>query len=110
MEIDWVTMVRQWPIPKTIKELQRFLVIANFYHRFIRNLFICSVATPLTVLLKGKPSFLRWMSEADHAFNDLKFKFTTAPTLHLPDPDKSFVLKADASETVVGAILLQRRG
>lgn len=102
MEEDRIIAVRQWPIPKPVKELQYFLGFANFYRRFTCN--FSSVAAPLTALLKGKPSSLRWTKEADCPFDDLKVTFTSAPMLHLPDLDKPFVQKVDASETGVGAI------
>lgn len=38
----------------------------------------------------------------------LKPRFTSAPVLHLPDPEKPFVLEVDASETGVVVILLQQ--
>lgn len=37
MDKDKVQAVTEWPIPQTIKELQRFLGFANFYRRFIRK-------------------------------------------------------------------------
>lgn len=75
----------------------------NFYHRFICN--FSSVAVQLTALLKGKPNLLRWTKEADRAFSDLKIKFTIASVLCLPDLEKPFVLKVNASETGVEEIL-----
>ncbi len=60
-----VRAVTEWPQPTTIKELQRFLGFDNFYRRFIRNYSI--VSAPLTSLLKGKPSKLKWTEEAKTA-------------------------------------------
>ncbi|KAL0149928.1 hypothetical protein M9458_054760, partial [Cirrhinus mrigala] len=37
MDDSKVQAVLKWPLPTTIKELQRFLGFANFYRRFIRN-------------------------------------------------------------------------
>jgi hypothetical protein len=53
MEGDRVKAVRNWPIPTTVKEVQRFLGFANYYRRFIRG--FGQVAAPITALLKGGP-------------------------------------------------------
>lgn len=45
-----VKAVTEWPEPKTVKELQRFLGFTNFYQRFIKN--FSMVAAPLTSLLR----------------------------------------------------------
>ncbi len=57
MDDSKVRAVTDWPQPTTVKELQRFLGFANFYRRFIRNYSL--IASPLTSLLKGKPSKLK---------------------------------------------------
>ncbi len=103
-----VRAVTEWPQPSTIKELQRFLGFANFYRRFIRNYSI--VSAPLTSLLKGKPSKLKWTEEAKTAFTTLKEKFTTAPILKHPEPSLPFVVEVDASDCGIGAVLSQRHG
>lgn len=56
MDQSKIQAVTEWPLPKTVKELQRFLGFANFYRRFIRS--YSSIAAPLTSLLKGKPGKL----------------------------------------------------
>jgi len=103
-----VKAVTEWPQPSTIKELQRFLGFANFYRQFIRN--YSMVATPLTSLLNGKQSKLKWNEEATKAFNTLKARFTTAPILKHPDPDLLFIVEVDASDSGIGAVLSQRHG
>ncbi|KAL0152827.1 hypothetical protein M9458_051867, partial [Cirrhinus mrigala] len=108
MDDSKVNAVRNWPRPSTLKELQRFLGFANFYRRFIRG--FSSVAAPLTAMVKKGNSRLSWSSPALQAFTDLRQRFTTAPILHHPDPNKPFLVEVDASSSGVGAVLSQRQG
>ncbi|KAL0195693.1 hypothetical protein M9458_009265, partial [Cirrhinus mrigala] len=55
-------------------------------------------------------SRLSWSSPALQAFTDLRQRFTTAPILHHPDPNKPFLVEVDASSSGVGAVLSQRQG
>ncbi|KAI2668898.1 Transposon Tf2-9 polyprotein [Labeo rohita] len=100
-----VRAVSDWPVPGSRKALQQFLGFANFYRRFIRN--FGQVAAPLTALTSTKTEFC-WSNAAQAAFDNLRFKFTTAPILILPDPNSQFVVEVDASEVGVGAVLSQR--
>ncbi|KAK3535798.1 hypothetical protein QTP70_021111 [Hemibagrus guttatus] len=107
MDEGKVAAIRDWPMPTTVKELQRFLGFANFYTRFIWN--YSSIDNPLTSLLRNKPKSLSWTSSAEEAFNTLKEAFTTAPLLVHPDPDRPFIVEVDASTTGVGAVLSQQQ-
>ncbi len=108
MDESKVKAVLNWPQPRTVKELQRFLGFANFYRRFIRN--FSTVAAPLTSMTKHSTSRLTWSTEAVLAFQELKTRFTSAPILHHPDPSIPFVVEVDASNTGIGAVLFQRQG
>uniref|UniRef100_A0A9J7WUR7 Gypsy retrotransposon integrase-like protein 1 n=1 Tax=Cyprinus carpio carpio TaxID=630221 RepID=A0A9J7WUR7_CYPCA len=108
MDDNKVQAVVNWPQPTSMKELQRFLGFANFYRRFIRN--FSMIVAPLTSLLQGGGRCFRWSSECTAAFESLKRRFTTAPILHHPDPEREFIVEVDASNTGVGAILSQRHG
>lgn len=99
-----IQAVVNWPEPSSSKELQRFLGFANFYRRFIRD--YSKGANPLTKLTTPIPFV--WSLEAGSAFNRLKTLFTTAPVLTHPNPSKQFIVKVDASDTGVGAVLSQR--
>ncbi|XP_049339640.1 uncharacterized protein LOC125804612 [Astyanax mexicanus] len=103
-----IQAVVNWPTPRSVKELQRFLGFANFYRRFIRN--YSSVAAPLTNLLKRNARKLIWSEEASNAFSSLKEVFTSAPLLKHPDPKEPFVVEVDASSVGVGAVLSQNIG
>lgn len=85
--------VRDWPIPRSVKKLQRFLGFANFYQRFIRNLSI--IAVPVSTLLKGKTKLIMWNSAADKVSQQLKQAFTSAPILKHPDLERPFVVEVD---------------
>lgn len=100
-----VSAVTTWPVPESRKQLQRFLGLANFYRRFIRN--YSTVAAPLTALTSSKRTYL-WSPDADTGFRTLKERFTTAPILQMPDPDLQFLVEVDASEVGVGGVLFQR--
>ena len=45
-----MSAVCDWPIPKTVRDVQGFLGLANFYQRFIRS--FAKIAEPLTSLTK----------------------------------------------------------
>ncbi|KAK3543934.1 hypothetical protein QTP70_031846 [Hemibagrus guttatus] len=108
MDNSKITAVTEWPRPTRVKELQHFLGFANFYRCFIHN--YSTTAAPLTSLLKGKPSRLKWTENATQAFTNLKNSFTTAPILKHPDPNLPFVVEVDASDSGIGAVLSQHHG
>lgn len=108
MEEGKVRAVVDWPLPQTLKELQRFLGFANFYRRFIRD--FSSIAAPMTSMVKKGSQRLHWASAALNAFQALKDRFTTAPILHHPDPEQEFIVEVDASSSGLGAVLSQRQG
>jgi hypothetical protein len=53
-----VTAIQEFPAPTTIKQLQQFLGIVNFYSRFLPR--IAATLQPLTDLLRGNPKTLEW--------------------------------------------------
>ncbi|KAL0180319.1 hypothetical protein M9458_025761, partial [Cirrhinus mrigala] len=91
-----------------LNELQRFLGFSNFYRRFIRH--FSTVAAPLTSMVKKGDTRLSWSSDALQAFHELRQRFTSAPILRHPDPQRPFIVEVDASSTGVGAVLSQRQG
>uniref|UniRef100_A0A8C6NPQ6 Gypsy retrotransposon integrase-like protein 1 n=1 Tax=Nothobranchius furzeri TaxID=105023 RepID=A0A8C6NPQ6_NOTFU len=108
MDPQKVQAVAQWPLPKTLKQLQSFLGFCNFYRRFIRN--FSALASPLTSLTKttNQPRPFRLSPEAVAAFHELVRRFVSEPILLHPDLTRPFVVEVDASETGAGAVLSQR--
>jgi hypothetical protein len=106
MEDDKLGRIRDAPVPETKKQVRSFLGLAGYYRKFIPS--FAEIASPLTDLTKkGKPNKLVWESEHQQAFQALKDMLTSAPILRMPDFDKPFLLQTDASDSGVGAALLQ---
>lgn len=99
-----VQAVEQWPTPATVRELQSFLGLANYYRKFVLN--FAQQAAPLTELLHVNQEW-RWASAQEQAFSQLKKALTEAPLLRYPDYTKPFLVTADASDLAVGAVLQQ---
>ena len=105
MDESKVQSVLQWPQPKTVKEVQAFLGLANFYRRFIQG--YSTIAAPLTALTKKDQPF-QWTIPAEDAFTYLKHRFTTAPILATFNPAAQVILETDASDYAIGACLSQK--
>lgn len=99
-----IKAVQDFPVPKNLKEVQRFLGLASWYHRFISH--FSERAAPLYAL-KGKNAIWNWTVECQNAFDDLKYALQRAPVLMPPDFTKVFRVQTDASDIGLGAVLTQ---
>ena len=107
-ESDKIERLQQAERPKTKKQVRAFLGLAGYYRKFIPN--FSEIATPLTnATKKGNPDNVCWTDECEDAFCQLKTKLTSKPVLAIADPGQQFVLRTDASEKGLGAVLLQDR-
>ena len=97
--------VRDWPIPKSVRDVRSFLGFCNFYRSFIKG--FSAVARPLNDLTR-KDETWHWGQAQQEAFDTLKARITSEPILTQPDRDKQFELEVDASGFALGAVLLQR--
>jgi len=50
MQKEKVEGVLSWPAPRNVKKVQKFLGLANYYRRFIKN--FARIAVPLHVLVR----------------------------------------------------------
>jgi len=96
--------VSTWPTPTTALEVQKFLGLASYYRRFVKN--YATISSPLHKLTERGRQF-KWTDECAQAFSELKHKLTNAPILSFPDFTKPFLLDTDASNSGTGAVLSQ---
>ncbi|GBL83023.1 Transposon Ty3-G Gag-Pol polyprotein [Araneus ventricosus] len=99
--------VVDWPRPGTVHDLQSFLGLCTYYHRFVRN--FSAIARPLHKLTEARSNF-NWTEECEKSFNGLKQALITSPVLTDPRTDKEFILDTDASNEGIGAVLSQKIG
>ena len=99
-----IEAVKNFPVPKNIKDIKSFLGLTGYYRKFIDK--FSDKALPLTSLLK-KCAIFRWDEEQQKSFNILKSCLINQPILQFPDFSKPFNITTDASNYAIGAVLSQ---
>ena len=99
-----VDVIKQWPTPTNVTELQSFLGSVNYLSKFIP--YLSDLRQPLQGLLKSDSEFL-WTQVHDKAFNNLKQAIYKDITLQFFDSDLPLYIEADASQKGIGAFMLQ---
>ena len=103
---DKIEQILKVEKPRTKKQLRSFLGATGYYRAFVPNYAATAVAlTDATA--KSRPNELLWSEAMENAYNKLKMALSTTPILQLPDWNKPFVLRTDACEDGIGAVLLQ---
>ncbi|KAJ1042417.1 hypothetical protein NDA10_008093 [Ustilago hordei] len=107
MDPEKVRTVKEWPMPESIHDIQRFLGFANFYRRFIAH--FARIARPLTALVKPIERFKKFElpEEAQQAFHKLIQAFTSAGVLQHFDYHLPTRLETDASDFAIAGVLKQ---
>ncbi|XP_068227703.1 uncharacterized protein [Palaemon carinicauda] len=101
-----ISKIQSAPQPKTKKEVRSFLGLTGFYRAYVAN--YATIAAPLSDLTKkGKSNVVQWQEPQEKAYNSLKSILVNKPVLRLPDLNRRFILRTDASDVGLGAVLLQ---
>ena len=101
-----VDAIRKFPKPNTVKGLQEYLGMFNFYHRFVPS--AASILQPLYSASSGKSKLVHWTSDMETAFTKSKKVLADATLLVHPQNDAATSLTVDASDIAVGAVLEQQ--
>jgi transposase InsO family protein len=111
---DKIEVVKNWPVPKSVKDVRRFLGFVGYYRRFIKG--FARIARPLHDLLqdsggpkrkKSKIGSFVWGATQQVAFEQLVEACCSAPILGFADFSSPFHLHTDASLDGLGAVLYQ---
>lgn len=93
-------------LPQTKKQVIAFKGLAGFYRKFIHN--FSAIAIPLSdQMQKGQPKWVVWTESQQKAFDTLKNMLSSRPILKLPNFQETFILRTDAADDGIGAVLLQ---
>lgn len=101
---DNLISIRDFPIPKTQKNIRQFLGKINFYNEYIPKSAL--ILDPLHNLLRKGQCFI-WSEECQNSFEKIKELLCTQPILEIFDRDLPINIHTDASLQGVGAILKQ---
>ena len=97
--------VKEYPKPRTVKQLRRYVGMLSWYRRSIKD--FAKIAEPLIRLTRKDEKF-KWEKEQDEAFEKLKELLLGAPTLHRPVTDAEYFVHTDACDTGLGAMITQK--
>lgn len=103
---DKIRAVSEFPTPKDVHEVRRFLGLASYFRKFIQG--FAAIAKPLSELTR-KNSVFAWNPEQEGAFSDLKRKLTERPVLAIYNKDAKTEVHCDASKIGLGGILMQEQ-
>jgi len=102
MQKEKIEGVLNWPAPRNIKEVQKFLGFANYYRRFIKD--FARIVALLHVLVRKEQKW-KWEKKQKKAFERLKIVFTIEPILAIPEIDREMRVEVDASDYATGGVL-----
>lgn len=97
--------VKNFPIPKTPKQIKQFLGLSGYYRNFIKD--YSMIAKPMTIYLKKDQKVDINNPDYRNSFETLKRLLISEPILRYLDFSKKFVLTTDASNYALGAVLSQ---
>ena len=102
-----VPAIHDFPRPTSVKSLQEFLGMLNYYHRFLPH--IAGTLAPLYNVLAGKKEHaaLAWSVQMDEAFISAKNALVDATLLVHPVEGALTAMTVDSSQTAIVAVLEQ---
>ena len=89
-------------MPKSVKDVQKFLGLANYYRQFVKD--FARIAKPLHEMTRKEMKW-SWGERQQRVFKELKQRFTTELVLVTPDLDKEMRVEANASDFATGEVL-----
>ena len=99
-----VRAIQDMPPPVNKKGVERLLGRINYLAKFIPNM--STVTHPMRTLLKSDVTFA-WEEPQRKSFSEIKQILSAAPVLTYFDVTKPVTITCDASQTGLGALLLQ---
>ena len=93
------------PRPTNKKEMERFVGLVNYLHRFIPNLHID--LSPMSKMTHKNVNFA-WTEDTIKHFEKIREKVQKSKIIYHPDFNKEFFVVCDASQKGIGGMLAQK--
>ena len=100
-------MIKNWPEPKTIKDIRAFIGLTSFFRRAIKNYSLMSAE--LNKLVRKNSGYVKGPlpEKAQTSYLQLKQALISKPCLAAVNFEKRFIVTTDASATHYGSCLSQ---
>ena len=107
MDEDRKQSVMEAPMPVNTKQMQRFLGVAVFFNEFMPH--YSQVTAKLYDMIKPEFKWERstWTVDYESEYIKVKKALVASVAKHFPDYEKDWIIRADASDSAVAAVLLQ---
>jgi len=89
-------------VPKSVKDVQKFLRLANYYRWFVKD--FAKIARLLHEMMRKEIKW-SWEERQQKVFEELKKRFMTEPVLVIPDLDREMRVKVDVSDFAISEVL-----
>lgn len=101
---DKLRVIKDFPEPSNLKQLQSFLGFCNYYRKFQKN--YSYLTAEFKHLLNKNKKFI-WTDKERKVFNEIKEKFIDCVMLRHPDYNREFIMSTDCSDIGIGVELFQ---
>lgn len=99
-----IEAIKNFPIPRTDKQIKSFLGLLGYYRKFISN--FSDLTKPLTACLR-KDCKIKLTDDYIQCFEKCKKLLCQEPILQYPDFERPFLVTTDASNVAIGGVLSQ---
>jgi hypothetical protein len=107
VEAGKAAAVAEWGTPTTPRAVKSFLGLVGYYRKFVPG--FAEVAQPLYKASSTTGREFAWDAACQKALDQLKYLVTHAPVLAVPTRDGEYIVRTDASQNAVGAVLMQKQ-
>lgn len=116
VDMEKFSVLQNWPIPSSVREVRQVIGFMSYYRRFIPN--FTQVARLLHALMsrarrgdrRAQQQSIFWSEECQMAFDKLRACLMAPLVLAYPDFKFPFIVTMDGSHQGLRAVLSQRQG
>ena len=105
IEKEKVQGLVDWPVLKSVKDVQKFLGLANYYRQFVKD--FVKIAKLLHEMTTKEIKW-NWEKKQQKAFEELKKRFTTESVLVTLGLDREMRVETDVSYFAMNEVLLMK--
>lgn len=104
IDIDKISTIQKAAVPDNLKAVMRFMGQIKWHNQYLR--YLADISAPVNHLTKKNIDFV-WGEAQEKAFQIMKKMLIVSPILQPPNWEIPFHIFMDASDIIVGVVLMQ---